>query len=199
MVLARPSSTGAARPCVKTRPLFPMEHVLGGLPGGAHRGGTSPVDDLNDGITAPEHLDYILPVARHPASLVFQHPFGACRQGENARVRRSRPICKSKGAFLSIHRRRPCRSPPPLKSVGPLRPSVMGTAAKTERMRSSGSAQASAVGCAPVSQRGSVMGADAQLLTGLWHACGRSCRSRASRAASCELLAGSFSRENRQK
>jgi len=179
-----------------------MEHVLGGLPGGSHCGGTSPVDGLNDGITAPEHLNDILPVARHPASLVFQHPF-ACRQGENTRVRRSPPCSKLKGAFLSrvnpMHRRRPCRSPPPLKSVGPLRPSVMGTAAKTERMRSSGSAQASAVGCAPISQRGSVMGADAQLLTGLWHACGRPCCSRVWRAASCELLAGSFSRENRPK
>ena len=76
-VLARPSSTGAARPCINTRPLFPMEHVLGGLPGGAHRGETGPVDGLNDGITAPEHLGDILPVARHPASLIFQHPFGA--------------------------------------------------------------------------------------------------------------------------
>jgi len=78
-VLARhtyfPSSTGAARPCVNTRPLFPIKHVLGGLPGGAHRGETGLVDGLNDGITAPEHLDEILPVARHPASLVFQHPF----------------------------------------------------------------------------------------------------------------------------
>ena len=122
---------------------------------------------------------------------------GACRQGENARVRRSPPSSKSKGAFLSVHRRRPCRSLPPLKSVGPLRPSVMGLAAQTERMRSSGSAQASAVGCAPVSQRGSVMRVNAQLLTGLWHARSRPCCSRASRAASCELLAGSFSRENR--
>jgi len=52
-----------------------MEHVLSGLPGGAHRGKTGLVDGLNDGITAPEHLDEILPVARHPASLVFQHPF----------------------------------------------------------------------------------------------------------------------------
>jgi len=43
-----------------------------------------------------------------------------------------------------------------------------------------------------------MMGVDAQLLTGLWHACGRPCRSRAWRAASCELLAGLFSRENRQ-
>jgi hypothetical protein len=34
-----------------------MEHVLDGLPGGAHRGETGPVDGLNDGITAPEHLD----------------------------------------------------------------------------------------------------------------------------------------------
>jgi len=41
------------------------------------------------------------------------------------------------------------------------------------------------------------MRVDAQLLTGLWHACGRPCRSRAWRAASCELLAGLFSRENR--
>jgi len=174
-----------------------MEHVLGGLPGGAHRGETGPMDGLNNGITAPEHLNDILPVARHPASLVFQHPFGACRQGENARVRRLRPSCKWKGAFLSIHRRRPCRSPPPLKLVGPLRPSIMGLVVQTERTRSSGSAQASAVGCAPVSQRGSVMGIDAQLFTGLWHACGRPCRSRAWRAASCELLAGLFSRENR--
>jgi len=39
---------GAARPCVNTRPLFPMEHVLGGLPGGAHRGETGPVDGLNE-------------------------------------------------------------------------------------------------------------------------------------------------------
>jgi len=74
----------------------------------------------------------------------------------------------------------------------------MGLVVKTERVRSSGSAQASAVGCAPVSQQGPVMRVDAQLLTGLWHACGRPCRSRAWRAASCELLAGSFSRENRQ-
>jgi len=187
---------GAARPCVNTRPLFPMEHVPGGLPGGAHRGETGPVDGLNDGITATEHLDEILPVARHPASLVFQHRFGACRQGENARVGRSRARYKSKGAFLSVHRRRPYRSPPPLKSVSPLRPSAMGLVVKTERVRSPGSAQASAAGCAPVSQRGPVMRVDVQLLTGLWHACGRPCRSRAWRAASCELLAGLFSREN---
>jgi len=43
------------------------------------------------------------------------------------------------------------------------------------------------------------MGVDGQLLTGLWHARSRPCRSRASRAASCELLAGLFSRENRHK
>ena len=124
---------------------------------------------------------------------------GACRQGENARVRRSRPSYKSKGAFLSIHRRRPCRSPPPLKLVGPLRPSIMGLVVQTERVQSSASAQASAVGCAPVLQRGSVVKVDAQLLTGLWHAWGHPCRSRASRAASCEVLAGSSERENRQK
>jgi len=75
----------------------------------------------------------------------------------------------------------------------------MGLVVKTERVRSSGSAPASAVGCAPVSQQGPVMRVDAQLLAGLWHACGRPCRSRAWRPASCELLAGLFSRENRQK
>jgi len=128
-----------------------MEHVLDGLPGGAHRGETDPVDGLNDGTTAPEHLDDILPVALHPASPVFQQPFGACRQGENARVRRSLPSSKLKRAFLSLHRRRPCRSPPPQKFGGPLRPSVMGPAAQTERVRCPGSAQVSSIGCAPIS------------------------------------------------
>jgi len=55
----------------------PMEHVLDELPAGAHRGETGPVDGLNDGITASEHLEDILPLALHPASLVFQRPFGA--------------------------------------------------------------------------------------------------------------------------
>ena len=36
------SSTGAAWPCVNTRPLFPIEHVLGGLPGSAHRRAVKP-------------------------------------------------------------------------------------------------------------------------------------------------------------
>ena len=47
------------------------------VPAGAHRGETGPVDGLNDGTTAPEHLEDILPLAPHPASLVFQRPFGA--------------------------------------------------------------------------------------------------------------------------
>jgi len=37
-----------------------MEHVLDRLPGGAHRGEIGPVDGLNDGTTAPEHLEDIL-------------------------------------------------------------------------------------------------------------------------------------------
>jgi len=52
-----------------------MEYVRDGLPGGAHRGEIGQMDRLNDGTTAPEHLEDILPLALHPASLVFQHPF----------------------------------------------------------------------------------------------------------------------------
>ena len=51
-----------------------MEHVLDGLPGGAHRGGTSPVDGLNDDITALEHLDDILPVCTASSFTGFPAP-----------------------------------------------------------------------------------------------------------------------------
>ena len=63
------------RPAVRQHEaLFPMEHVLDGLPGGAHRGETGPVDGLNDGTTAPEHLDDILPVARASSFAGFPAP-----------------------------------------------------------------------------------------------------------------------------
>ena len=51
-----------------------MEHVFDGLPGGAHRGETGPVDGLNDGTTAPGHLEDILPVARASSFTGFPAP-----------------------------------------------------------------------------------------------------------------------------
>ena len=73
-----PQQLDRRRPPVRhNEAVVPMEHVLDGLPAGAHRGKTGPVDGLNDGTTASEHLEDILPLALHPASLVFQRPFGA--------------------------------------------------------------------------------------------------------------------------
>jgi len=70
-----PSQLDWRRPAVhQHEALVPMEHVLDGLPGGAHRGETGPVDGLNDGTTAPEHLEDILPVARASSFTGFPAP-----------------------------------------------------------------------------------------------------------------------------
>jgi len=102
---------------------------------------------------------------------------------------------KSRSTFVSVHTTLLHRSRYPLNFVGPVRLLGIGTAAKTERVRRLGSVEASAVGCAPVPQRGSIMGVDGQLLTGLWHARSRPGRSRASRAASCRVAGRVVSRE----
>jgi len=59
---------------------------------------------------------------------------------------------KSRSTFVSVHTTLLHRSRYPLNSVGPVRLLGIGTAAKTERVRRSGSEEASAIGCAPVSQ-----------------------------------------------
>ena len=59
---------------------------------------------------------------------------------------------KSRSTFMSVHTMLLHRLLYPLNSVGPVRLLGIGTAAKTERVRRSGSEEASAVGCAPVSQ-----------------------------------------------
>jgi len=59
--VARREHTRSGPAVCQHEALVPVELVLDGLPGGAHRGKTNTVNGLNEGTTAPEHLVAILP------------------------------------------------------------------------------------------------------------------------------------------